>query len=67
MSDRYMTVEEVTQYLSVTRDTLYRWLRDGRVPGHRVGRTWRFDKSELDEWVKSGAAADPATSDRDEN
>ena len=58
MDERYMTGEEVADYLQIRRETLYRWLKAGRLPGHKVGRAWRFAKQELDEWVRSGGAAE---------
>jgi hypothetical protein len=26
------------------------------MPGHKIGRLWKFDKKEVDAWVKSGGA-----------
>ena len=58
MNERYMTVDEVADYIQVRRETLYRRLRSGKLPGHKVGRAWRFTKQEIDEWVRSGEAAE---------
>ncbi len=44
----YITFEEAMEVLSAPRSTLYRWLREGRVPGHKIGRQWRFLRSELE-------------------
>nr|WP_298031050.1 helix-turn-helix domain-containing protein [uncultured Desulfovibrio sp.] len=57
MDDRWLTVEEICAYLSVTNETVYKWIEHQQMPGHRVGRRWMFKKSEVDGWVKSGAAA----------
>lgn len=43
-----MTLEEAAEFLNVSRSTLYRWVREGTVPGHKVGRQWRFLRDELD-------------------
>jgi excisionase family DNA binding protein len=56
--DRWLTVEDLMEYLTVKRDTLYKWIDRNGLPAHKVGRLWRFQKSEIDEWVKSGKAAD---------
>ncbi len=53
MSD-YLTLEEAAEFLGTSRTTLYRWLRTGKVPGHKLGRRWRFLRSELDE-LRRGA------------
>ncbi len=46
-----MTVEEVASYLRVTKKTVYRLLKQGRIPASKVGRQWRFDKKLIDEWL----------------
>lgn len=58
MEDRWLTVDDVCKYLSVTKDTIYKWIETRRMPANKVGRKWMFQKSEVDEWVKSGKAAD---------
>lgn len=56
LSDRWLSVEEVSRYLGVKRDTIYKWIGDKRMPAHKVGRLWKFKKNEVDEWVKQGCA-----------
>ncbi len=53
MSD-YMTFEEAAEFLKTPHSTLYRWLREGRVPGHKLGRQWRFLRLELEAFRASG-------------
>ena len=55
---RWLGMKEITQYLSVSRETIVKWIENKKMPGHRVGRCWRFQKSEVDMWIKSGSAAD---------
>ena len=57
MKERWLTVEEICIYLSVTNETIYKWIEQRGMPGHRVGRRWMFKREEVDGWVKSGAAA----------
>jgi len=54
-----MTVQEVSDYLRVTKKTIYRLLRRGKIPATKVGKQWRFDKAAIDEWLRQGSA--PAT------
>ena len=61
MSDRWLSVEEIAEHLGVSRDTVYTWISKKRMPAHKVGRLWKFQKPEVDEWVKSGGAHDDAT------
>ena len=53
-----MTLEEVAAYLRVTKKTIYRLLRQGKIPASKVGHQWRFDKASINEWLKqkSGGA-----------
>ena len=54
---RYLSVEEIAVFIGVKPDTIYKWLAAKKIPAHKVGRLWKFDKAEIDEWVKSGKAA----------
>lgn len=58
MEDRWLTVDDISKYLSVTKDTIYKWIENRNMPAHKVGRKWMFQKIEVDDWVKSGKAAD---------
>ena len=46
----YMTLDEAVEFLSTPRSTMYRWLREGKVPGHKLGRQWRFLRTELEDF-----------------
>jgi len=48
-----MTIEEVAAYMRVSRFTVYRLAKDRAIPAAKVGRQWRFQKEELDRWVKA--------------
>ncbi len=52
-----MTVDEVAQYLRVSRSTVYRLLRDGEVPASKVGGYWRFRRHVIDRWLSRNEAA----------
>ena len=58
IDDRWISVEEVAAYLGVKRDTIYKWINRRNMPAHKAGRLWKFRKEEVDEWVRSGEAAD---------
>ena len=58
MEDRWLSVDEIAEYLGVTRETIYAWLSKKALPGHRVGRLWKFKRAEIDEWVRAGRATD---------
>ena len=58
MSDRWLSVEEIADHLGVSKDTVYAWISKKSMPAHRVGRLWKFQKAEVDQWVKAGGASD---------
>jgi excisionase family DNA binding protein len=57
MEDRWFSVDEIAAHLGVKRDTIYVWLSDRKMPGHKVGRLWKFDVAEVNRWVKAGGSA----------
>jgi excisionase family DNA binding protein len=57
MEDRWLSVDEIAEYLGVSKDTVYSWLTTKAMPGHRVGRFWKFKKNDVDSWVRAGGAA----------
>lgn len=55
--DSWIGIEEAAAYLGVTKDTIRNWIRKKSIPAHKIGKLWKFKRSELDEWVKSGKSA----------
>lgn len=47
-----MTLRELAAYLKMPEKTLYRLAAEGKVPGFKVGASWRFRKSEIDKWIE---------------
>ena len=64
MEDRWLSVDEIGEYLGIKRDTVYKWIAEKNMPAHRVGRFWKFRKEQVDRWVEEGEAD---TSESDEN
>lgn len=50
--DVVLTTEEAAAYLRMSLATLYRHVREGRVPCFKVGNRWRFKRSVLDQWME---------------
>lgn len=57
MDDRWLSVEEIAVHLGLSKDTIYTWVSTKGMPGHKVGRLWKFKKQEIDDWVRAGGAA----------
>ena len=66
MDDRWLSVDEIAEYLGVSKDTVYTWVSSKGMPGQRVGRFWKFKKDEIDDWVRSGGASDSTSSKSEE-
>lgn len=47
----FLTTEEVLGYLKVNPRTIYRLIRSGELPAIRIGRQWRFRRSDLNDWI----------------
>lgn len=58
MEDRWLSVDEITEYPGVKRDTVYKRIADRIMPAHKVGRFWKFKKDKVDVWVENGIASD---------
>ena len=58
MKDKWVNLEDIAEYLSVTEDTARTWVREGKLPAYKVGRRYKFKLSEVDDWVRSGGAAE---------
>jgi PTS system nitrogen regulatory IIA component len=58
ISDKWLTIDELAEYLKMGRTKLYTMAQMGKVPGNKIGSQWRFDREEIDQWIKSGDAAD---------
>ncbi|WP_300667581.1 helix-turn-helix domain-containing protein [Desulfoluna sp.] len=62
MKDKWLTIDELVAYLKMGRTKLYTMAQKGDIPGCKIGNQWRFDREEIDEWIKSGRAADMSKS-----
>lgn len=48
-----MNIDELAKYLRLEKQTIYNWLHMKKISGIKVGRVWRFEKDEIDNWLKS--------------
>jgi excisionase family DNA binding protein len=57
MDDRWLSVDEIADYLDVSKTTVHTWINAKGRRAHRVGGLWiRRKREEVDEWVRSGGA-----------
>ena len=51
MQTDIITIREVADYLKLTKKTAYRLVAEGKIPGFKVGGSWRFRRSEIEGWI----------------
>jgi excisionase family DNA binding protein len=57
-NDRWISLQDVCDYLGVKRHTVMRWIVQRGMPASKVGKLWRFKTADIDEWIKKGGASD---------
>ena len=50
---RLMDIDELANYLKLKKQTIYNWLHQQKISGMKVGGVWRFDRKEVDLWLRS--------------
>ncbi len=56
MAEPWLSADAIAMRLGVTKDTVYAWISEKGMPAHRVGRLWKFQATDIDEWVRSGGS-----------
>lgn len=51
-NDQVLTLEELATYLKIPKSTLYKLVQEGRIPGQKLGKQWRFAKKAIDQWLE---------------
>lgn len=51
--DDIMTMDELAEYLKISKSTLYKLATDNKLPGTKIGKRWRFHKDAIDRWVQN--------------
>lgn len=51
--NRLMNIEDLAHYLRLRKQTIYNWLHQRKISGMKVGGVWRFDRKEVDLWLKN--------------
>ena len=59
VTEPWLSADDIASHLGVTKDTVYAWIAEKGMPAHKIGRLWKFQASEVDDWVRRGGAAAP--------
>lgn len=52
MTDEILTLKEVAEYLKLAEKTAYRLAAEGKLPGFKVGGSWRFKREDIKNWIQ---------------
>ncbi|HIF5593281.1 TPA: methylation-associated defense system helix-turn-helix domain-containing protein MAD1 [Vibrio parahaemolyticus] len=52
MNDQILTLKDVAAYLKLAEKTAYRLASEGKLPGFKVGGSWRFKREDLEAWIE---------------
>ncbi len=52
MIDEILTLKEVAEYLKLAEKTAYRLAAEGKLPGFKVGGSWRFKREDVHSWIE---------------
>lgn len=55
--ERWYSLEEISNHLGVSKDTIRAWIKKDTIPYYKVGRLYKFKVSEVDKWIESGKSA----------
>lgn len=53
ITEKWLTIYELAAYLKIGRSKLYDMARSGGIPASKIGSQWRFDREEIDRWMKA--------------
>lgn len=52
MTDKWLTIDQIADYLQVSKEKIYKLCQKGKMPASKFGGQWRYNRSEIDQWLK---------------
>jgi excisionase family DNA binding protein len=59
LKNQLLTVAETCRYLKVSPRTLYRYIQNRQLPGFKLGKEWRFARTDLEQWLRKRSTPTP--------
>ncbi len=50
--DEVLKADEISRWLRIPKSTIYKLCLEGKIPGTKIGRHWRFDRKDIEVWFK---------------
>ncbi|MBN1958642.1 MAG: helix-turn-helix domain-containing protein [Desulfuromonadales bacterium] len=63
--NKWLTVDDLAAYLKMGRSKLYGMAQRGEIPASKIGGLWRFDREEIDQWMKAHATGHVGSDKKD--
>ena len=51
-----LTIDDLSEYLKISKSTLYKLVQEGKIPGQKIGRHWRFHRETIERWLSENAS-----------
>jgi len=58
--DKWLTIGELASYIKMSRTKLYGMAQRSEIPASKIGNQWRFDREEIDQWMRAHATGHTA-------
>ena len=52
MTDKWLTIDQIADYLQVSKEKIYKTCQKGKMPASKFGGQWRFNRQEIDAWLR---------------
>jgi len=65
--EKYLTIEELADYLKLAVQTIRRWVQNDKIPYHKIRKVIRFRVSEIEQWIENGGGYTFATEEEEED
>lgn len=52
--ENWVNIDDVATHLSVSKDTVRNWTKEGRLPAYKAGKMYKYKLSEVDRWLRDG-------------
>jgi len=57
----WLDLDELAKHLKTPKSTLYKLVREGKIPSQKIGRHWRFRKAAIDLWLEETRTSEPGS------
>lgn len=56
MNKRLINIQELSEYIGLSKNTIYSWVSQRRIPFVKCGRLTKFDLKRIDSWIEENSS-----------